>query len=644
MLEEHTFGSMQLMMKYGQIGESLFFLDNLLGLQLWLNKLLNNFVKTVLIPRLERLNGSLIPHYCARSESIISNECPSSEWQSLAAFQMITNNSVPPVGLNMYHEQVLPYSTQLTGRNSLRQFVLSSDLDYRPGANRQTFYSTTQHSVIADALTSTGALWDFGLVNTTSGSTHGSPFSDLRAATHATKHNYYQPYTLGTCSGAMFLNMTEGSPIAFPISSGRDELGTGNTTIPSDDHHGPYCNGTEYYGISPAQILEIPRSSHLDFGLKWVDLPENLFNGSSIGAIVLFPRETANSSQLFYTCTISAGWGSSSLSTSTSYAVQPVLSQADLPSIVQQLYAQEIAKTQDKSGVSNRSKFQSSQVGTIGIFEEPHYPEKPIRITSDWADYLNPYVPNINTTAFNALMSLDKVLHMANHSRATFMLVGLVTNGLARVGFQQTLQGSLKTFRNPKTNDTLLDGNYWTSGKGDVFLVDPIESKDWVRLLVESGLQSYAYNTTGTAPKIAIAFLLTYCLFALSHVLYASFSGTVYAPRSPALRGLELLFLDITNSFAGISSTSWDSIAEVTALAMNSTPTVALRNTCAGITKFHIFKLPVRILTMKDDEGDGEHLELVFGTVEEDEVKERTIKANRMYGTMPSLRRRTRAT
>ena len=76
---------------------------------------------------------------------------------------------------------------------------------------------------------------------------------------------------------------------------------------------------------------------------------------------------------------------------------------------------------------------------------------------------------------------------------------------------------------------------------------------------------------------------------------------------------------------------------------MNSTPTTALRNTCAGISKFHIFKIPVRILTMRDDEGDGEHLEMVFGSVRDDEVEERIIKANRTYGTMFSLRRRPKA-
>lgn len=89
----------------------------------------------------------------------------------------------------------------------------------------------------------------------------------------------------------------------------------------------------------------------------------------------------------------------------------------------------------------------------------------------------------------------------------------------------------------------------------------------------------------------------------------------------------------LTRRVIGISSTCWDSIAEVTALAMNSKPTKALRNTCAGIRELHIFQLPVRVLAVPDKEGEGEHLELVFG---EEETEGDTIKANRKYGTMPS--------
>lgn len=68
---------------------------------------------------------------------------------------------------------------------------------------------------------------------------------------------------------------------------------------------------------------------------------------------------------------------------------------------------------------------------------------------------------------------------------------------------------------------------------------------------------------------------------------------------------------------------------------MNSTPTTLLRNTCAGIIELNIFKLPVRVLAIRDDEGDGEHLKLVFGNVDEKDARGTPIKPNRVYGTLP---------
>ena len=69
---------------------------------------------------------------------------------------------------------------------------------------------------------------------------------------------------------------------------------------------------------------------------------------------------------------------------------------------------------------------------------------------------------------------------------------------------------------------------------------------------------------------------------------------------------------------------------------MNSPPTTVLRNTCAGITEIRIFRTPVRLLTMRDSEGEGEHLEMVFGDIEDEESLKRAIKPNRKYGTMPA--------
>ena len=162
-----------------------------------------------------------------------------------------------------------------------------------------------------------------------------------------------------------------------------------------------------------------------------------------------------------------------------------------------------------------------------------------------------------------------------------------------------------------------------------MFIVDPEESKDWVKFRVDTTIDSYAYNIRDTAPKVGISFLLIYCIIALYHVLYADISG-MSVPYS-LIPTFWILIIQ------GISSTYWDSIGEVTALAMNSTPTTLLKNTCAGIMELKIFKLPVRVLAVRDGEEDGEHLELVFGNVDQKYARGTPIQPNRVYGTLPKM-------
>ena len=71
---------------------------------------------------------------------------------------------------------------------------------------------------------------------------------------------------------------------------------------------------------------------------------------------------------------------------------------------------------------------------------------------------------------------------------------------------------------------------------------------------------------------------------------------------------------------------------------MNSAPTKKLQNTCGGISKMQTFTTPVQILVQRDDgDGEGEHLELVFGGEADKSIGEErgTIKANRAYGRLP---------
>ena len=302
-------------------------------------------------------------------------------------------------------------------------------------------------------------------------------------------------------------------------------------------------------------------------------------------------------------CNIGAGWGESVLNLST-WAGSPQRVQS-MPALLPFRYWRD-----DYTNQTSSTADLAALTASTGQFVFPYFPERSVVVTESWAQYLNPVIPSQNTTVFNTLMFANLTARDISVS-ARMILAGLMANGLARKGSTSQLQGSVKPIVN-RDGSTGLDGAYWFSGKGDIFEVDPVESKDWIKLRVQTTFEGYSYNTRGSTPKIAIEFLLAYCLVALLYVLYAAYSGML--------------------------SICWDSIPEVTALAMNSTPTIALRNICAGITELNIFKLPVRVLAFRDAEGEGEHLELVFGGSDEKVLENKTIKANRVYGTMPSTK------
>lgn len=316
--------------------------------------------------------------------------------------------------------------------------------------------------------------------------------------------------------------------------------------------------------------------------------------------MVLLPRSADDSDQAVLMCTVCAGWGTSQLNVSTSLGVpNTVLSQ---PSLKDDNYSSAIP-----SASHTESMFQGLQAAdNLGYYGYPFFPQRQVTVSEEWAEYLNPSVSGLNTTVFHHLMTSGSAV-LGDAQVASIALTSLVANGLANIGSDTHIQGNLKSTTNPD-GSAGIDGEYWFSGKGNVFTVDPIESKNWVKFHVESTVEGYAYNTSGAASKVAICFLVLYCVVAMTHTLYAVVSG--------------------------ISSTCWESIGEVTALAMNSTPTTILRNTCAGISELKIFKLPVRVLAIRDDEGDAEHLELVFGNVDEKSVENKMIKKNRVYGTM----------
>lgn len=532
----------------------------------------------------------------------VNNDCPSSEWQAIQTYLRETNNDVPTLYQNL-SGPLSPSGLQVTGRQSRRQLAIR-DFHYTPGYGasyaQHVAFGSSQHAAVADALTSTATLWAVALNNvTTSG--HGSVLDQLDAI-HSITTAYYQPYTLVFCGHDIIRGQRDERPVVFPVLQGSEEQMLHRAEF---DNSTISVYGFNFSGLSRSQILDTPGPLS-ETRLRWVELPQDPFNGTAIGAVVLLPRSSKNLTQELLVCNIGAGWGASALNTSSfGGAAGPAQSEISTKDFPQRSFpAPDPVDPSDAETTAGLAAF--------GAFELPIFPERPIVLTEDWARYLNPSLSYANTTVFDTLMASNLTLVDISIS-AEIILAGLVTNGLSRVGSTSQLQGNLRTTTKPD-GETAIDGNYWFSGKGDIFDVDPNESKDWVKLHVSSVFQGYAYNTHGLTPKLAIGFLIAYCLLVLAHISYAAISG--------------------------ISATCWDSIGEVTALAVNSMPTTLLRNTCAGIAELGIFKLPVRVLAIRDEEGDGEHLELIFGTTDEKTVENKIIKPNRVYGTMPAVKPR----
>ncbi|KAI4177618.1 MAG: hypothetical protein LQ346_007626 [Caloplaca aetnensis] len=527
------------------------------------------------------LDGSVVPSDCSQAPNV-SNICPSSEWHALSDYLSLANGILPPSFRGPY--SLSPYSVQLTGQGSQRQLIIQHHLYENQSAayDQAAAQATTQHGAVADALSATSSLWDVALQSS------NSPFFDQRDAVQSIVADNYQPYTLASCGTDVIEDATDDRPVPFPIPPGSSPEMLSNSKV--TDSMLPML-AIVHPSLTRSDILKTPGSKS-EYRVKWVELPQDPFKGSAIGAVILQP--TMNDTQGILLCNVAAGWGSSSMNMSSS----PAASGTGLVS----------SSIYDPSGTLPQASDYSQRIADAVItFQYPLFPQRPISISETWAKFLDPQIPALNTTVINALMS-RKMATEEDATSANIILAGLLANALSRTGFNSQLQGELRTVFAPDLNASLPDGEYWFAGKGDVFAVDPEASKEWVKLRVDSSVEGYAFSIDGIAAKLTAAVLLIYCALVVAHLVYAAVSG--------------------------ISSTSWDSITEFVVLAVNSSPSIQLRNTCAGVHQMSVFRLPARVLTSRDTDGEDDHLGLVFGHVDAATAKSCQVQENRDYGTM----------
>jgi hypothetical protein len=442
-----------------------------------------------------------------------------------------------------------PLSCELSGKTSYRQFraaglEFTGDLPPVGPFFQAGFISTTQQAVVADALGVTANLWDQSIEYAHPGGSHGSIPFDHQSAAHSISTGYFQPYSVATCIRDIVLGVDDQRPVSFPITAGIDYgtdlsyLDHANSSASRELNYLGDSNivqilAIEYPQIIRSQLFELPGSKS-STRVKWVELPSDLFPGSSIGAVILRPSRPSNSRDStqhstvsdIFVCNVAAGWGSSILNITTF-----VGSASAASSLVRSYKTAGTKEVGDLGDLPQGAPNSFQQTTHVELdFMLPHFPSKAVEISQEWAEYLNPWIPSLNSTVIDFLTkdtSENQTIVQLSELFGEHLLSSLVTNGLARVGINSQLQGSLKL--NPERDP---DGDLWYSGKGDVFTVDLNQSKDWVKLRVNSVLKGYAYNCNAAPPKVAVAFLLTYCVLALSHCFYSGISGTDFCELS----------------------------------------------------------------------------------------------------------------
>ena len=411
--------------------------------------------------------------------------------------------------------------------------------------------ASTQPVAVADALANTAVAWNGALDSVKPVRGHGSAFTDQQDAVHNIV-GYYQPYVETTCAYDVINSTTDQGSVFFPISAW--DAGSSNITIHTLDGWLFPIPVVEYPLLRKAELLELPGPPTQN-RFKWVEVP-TLSNQTSLGLVILQPQRGSlvpekDPVHEYIICTIDAGWGTSSMNISTSRNTNTVVSSLpdldDVPSshLSRDLYnGLKAAEAQKQLNTDGAANYYQSSIDSPLPWLGDAFPQKPIKITPEWAEFLNPVIPTVNDTVLNVLFSLVEgvdtggALDEFDVGEFAQVILSLhVANALARVGYSDVFEGNPKTITLPQTNTnsnwTDVDGTAWVYAKEDFFYLNSEDSnKNWAKFKVKSTIKGYAYNTDGFAPKVAISFLVTYCAIALLHIIYSGVTGKSSSSQS----------------------------------------------------------------------------------------------------------------
>lgn len=241
----------------------------------------------------------------------------------------------------------------------------------------------------------------------------------------------------------------------------------------------------------------------------------------------------------------------------------------------------------------------------------PDWSRPSVAFSKQWAESLNPLTSTQNwTVADNLLRTMPvtdnicprngsyeqdngAMLHSRNRLLMHEALIAsLIANGMSNAA-GITEQWTQKSSKNKD--------NIWTLFNSTIGSLLKQSSPPGIVLTFQGSLPGYAWSLDSSSIILALTVLIIYCLYTIVYLAYVFSTGH--------------------------SSMAWSTISGLTALAINSRPTHALRFTSAGIEWTDTFR---NLVSVREIEGTG-RLELVFKQDEENRGVCRRVTAGKAY-------------
>ena len=460
-----------------------------------------------------------------------NTSCPSSGWE-------IINQNVISFWPRMLSPGMAPEVVQLNSVNSVRDLTTVTRSAGNDIFTNAWTVATIPLTFIADSVVDLAKYWYIAA--------HNEPSFNLKYRVDVTSSvNALQPIVLARC------NAVSETEVAFPILSSLSVVGGGNPDDSNSRLNQNLIDTPTGLARNVSTFVQSTLASNLTKpNLYWMDDSYLLGELNATLAVAAVVPANGSLSDLLYCCSIDSRFWNQTTFT----------------------YRSAVGFAQSKASV---------EVGTIGRNFQKVYP------SATWARYLNPSIPNTNSSVFAAMVSTAGLWSSTNlqpewlsnlEPAMEQIFTTLIANGISRLNYNYSWAGSF-------TGDylrQLLSKSGRIDVGGNAFDISADEQAQATKFQMNVAVTGYAYSSQGSTQKAAIVILMLYSLIVIAYMFCLLCRPTIISPM-------------------------WGKPSEIAALAMNSDKPRELQNTGAGISTVSVFENKVSITAR---EGD---LQMVFG-------------------------------